>query len=289
MSRVILSATQMACSWNLEQNLENAEQLIRKAAGQGAQVILLQELFAAPYFCSELNDKHFSLAQEFEDSPLIKRFARLAGELSVVLPISYFERDGDSYFNSLCVADADGKVLGNYRKSHIPSGPGYQETYYFKPGDTGFMVWDTAYACLGVGICWDQWFPEAARAMAMQGAEILLYPTAIGSEPEEPELDSSSHWQRVMQGHAGANLVPVVASNRIGCETNGGCELTFYGSSFISDHTGAMLQTATRDQEEILLQEIDLAATAKARENWGVFQSRRPDLYNDLTNTETPN
>lgn len=289
MSNVILGATQMACSWSLEQNLDNAEQLIRKAAGQGAQVILLQELFAAPYFCSELNDKHFDLAQQFDNSPLIRRFADLAKELSVVLPISYFERDGDSYFNSLCVADADGKVLGNYRKSHIPSGPGYQETYYFKPGDTGFIVWDTAYACLGVGICWDQWFPEAARAMAMQGAEILLYPTAIGSEPEEPELDSSGHWQRVMQGHAGANLVPVVASNRIGSETNGGCELTFYGSSFISDHTGAMLQTATRDQEEILLQEIDLAATAKARENWGVFQSRRPDLYDDLTNTETPN
>lgn len=289
MSNVKVCATQMACSWNLEQNLDNAERLVRKAAYQGGQVILLQELFASPYFCSEFNDNHFDLAERFNDSPLIRRFAALAKELSVVLPISYFERDGDSYFNSLCVADADGQVLGNYRKSHIPSGPGYEETYYFRPGDTGFMVWDTAYACLGVGICWDQWFPEAARAMAMQGAELLLYPTAIGSEPEEPELDSSGHWQRVMQGHAGANLVPAIASNRIGSETNGGCELTFYGSSFISDHTGAMLQTATRDQEEILLQEIDLAATAKARENWGVFQSRRPDLYDDLTNTETPN
>jgi N-carbamoylputrescine amidase len=289
MSKIKVCATQMACSWDLENNLDNAERLVRKSAAQGGQVILLQELFASPYFCSELNDQHFALAQEFGNSPLIERFTALAGELSVVLPISFFERDGDAYFNSLCVADADGKILGNYRKSHIPSGPGYQEDYYFRPGDTGFMVWDTRYACLGVGICWDQWFPEAARAMAMQGAELLLYPTAIGSEPEEPELDSSGHWQRVMQGHAGANLVPVIASNRIGSETNGGVELTFYGSSFICDHRGAMLQAATCDQEQILMQEIDLTATAKARKHWGVFQSRRPDLYHDLTYTETPN
>ncbi len=286
---VSLAATQMSCSWDIEHNLDQAEQLVRDAAGQSAQIILLQELFATPYFCSELNDDHFALAQCFEDSPLIRRFAALADELEVVLPISYFERDGESYFNSLCVADADGRVLGNYRKSHIPSGPGYQETYYFAPGNTGFRVWDTRYANIGVGICWDQWFPEAARAMVLAGAEVLLYPTAIGSEPEEPQLDSSGHWQRVMQGHAGANLVPLVASNRIGVETNGGCELTFYGSSFICDQTGAMLRTAGRTEPQILLQSLDLDAMAEARERWGVFQSRRPDLYGDLTNTETPN
>ena len=289
MNKVRFCAIQMACSWDLERNLDNAERLVRTAADHGAQVVLLQELFASPYFCSELNEDHFSLAQPFTTSPLIERFASLAGELSLVLPISYFERDGSSYFNSLCVADADGRVLGNYRKSHIPSGPGYQEDYYFAPGDSGFMVWDTTYGCLGVGICWDQWFPEAARSMVLQGAEVLLYPTAIGSEPEQPELDSSGHWQRVMQGHAGANLVPLVASNRIGTEANGGCEITFYGSSFICDHTGAMLQVAARDSEQILLQDIDLDAVAEARENWGVFQSRRPDLYDELTNTETPN
>ena len=289
MSNVTVCATQMACSWDLDSNLDCAEHLVRSAAGQGGQIILLQELFAAPYFCSELNDRHFELAQNFAASSLLKRFADLARELSVVLPISYFERDGDKYYNSLSVADADGRLLGNYRKSHIPSGPGYQETYYFRPGDSGFMVWDTAYACIGVGICWDQWFPEAARSMVLQGAELLLYPTAIGSEPEEPQLDSSGHWQRVMQGHAGANLVPVIASNRIGSETNGGCQLYFYGSSFICDHTGAMLQTAGRKAEQILVDTIDLDATAEARERWGVFQSRRPDLYNELTNTETPN
>ncbi len=289
MKKVVLSATQMRCSWNLEANVENAERLVRSAASQGAQIILLQELFATPYFCSELEQDHFQLAQIYHDSALLKHFSALAGELGVVLPISYFEKDGDSYFNSLCVADANGKLLANYRKSHIPSGPGYQEDYYFSPGSTGFKVWDTAYGRVGVGICWDQWFPEAARAMVLQGAELLMYPTAIGSEPEDPALDSCAHWQRVMQGHAGANLVPVVASNRIGTESHADCELTFYGSSFICDHTGSMLQTASRTQEQILIQEIDLQAVAEARENWGVFQSRRPDLYGILTHKEIIN
>ncbi len=283
MREVRVGATQMACSWDIEANLERAERLVRQAAADGAQIILLQELFATPYFCSEMNRDHFRLAEPGDSSDLIRHFSALAGELGVVLPLSYFERDGDRFFNSLRVIDADGRVLSNYRKSHIPSGPGYQETFYFAPGDSGFMVWETAFARIGVGICWDQWFPEAARAMALQGAELLFYPTAIGSEPEEPGLDSSGHWQRVMQGHAGANLIPLIASNRIGVEVNGGCELTFYGSSFICDHTGAMLKTASRDRQEVLVQSIDLDATARARDQWGVFQSRRPDLYQPLS------
>jgi len=218
MTEVTVAATQMTCSWDLEENLATAERLVRTAAGQGAQVILVQELFATPYFCIEQHRAHLDLACALDESPVVQRMAELARELEVVLPTSWFERAGNVFFNSLAAIDADGAILGVYRKSHIPNAIGYQEKHYFSPGDTGFKVWDTRYARLGVGICWDQWFPEAARCMALQGAEILMYPTAIGSEPVDPDIDSARHWQNVMCGHAAANIVPVVASNRIGTE-----------------------------------------------------------------------
>lgn len=282
MRHVTVAATQMACDWDIAGNVARAEKLVRAAARQGAQVILIQELFETPYFCKDEDDKHFALARPFAGHSLIAHFSTLAAALNVVLPVSYFERDGDAYFNSLAMIDANGVVLGNYRKSHIPSGPGYQEKYYFSPGDTGFRVWNTQYGKIGVGICWDQWFPEAARCMALAGAELLLYPTAIGSEPMAPEMDSAGHWQRVMQGHAGANLVPVIASNRVGREPGDSCALTFYGASFIADHTGAKVQEADRSSEAVLVHTFDLAAVAAARQEWGVFADRRPALYADL-------
>jgi N-carbamoylputrescine amidase len=205
--------------------------------------------------------------------------SRLAAELGVVLPISFFERANNAFFNSLAMIDADGRVLGTYRKSHVPDGPGYQEKFYFNLGDTGFRVWHTRVGCLGAGICWDQWFPEAARIMALLGAEILLYPTAIGSEPHEPDYDSSEHWQRVMQGHAGANMVPVVASNRVGTEEGSSCTLTFYGHSFITDGRGAIIAQAPRDEEAVITAQLDLDEAAQARAAWGLFRDRRPDLY----------
>lgn len=283
MRTVTLSATQFACSWDLPRNLEAAERAIRAAAGQGAQVILIQELFGAPYFCIEERPEYFTLATPAEGHPLIARFADLARELGVVLPCSFFERAGQVFFNTLAMIDADGKVLGYYRKSHIPQGPGYEEKFYFSPGDTGFRVWDTAFGRIGAGICWDQWFPEAARAMALMGAEVLLYPTAIGSEPPAPGYDSQPHWETVMRGHAAANLLPVVASNRIGTETApGGTEVTFYGSSFIADHTGALLAKAGRDTAEVLTATVDLDAIAALRASWGLFRDRRPELYRAL-------
>ncbi|MGA0541557.1 N-carbamoylputrescine amidase [Neotabrizicola sp. VNH66] len=283
MRTVTLSATQFACSWDLPRNLEAAESAIRAAAGQGAQVILIQELFGAPYFCIEERPEYFALAAPAEGHPLIARFADLARELGVVLPCSFFERAGQAFFNTLAMIDADGKVLGYYRKSHIPQGPGYEEKFYFSPGDTGFRVWETAFGRIGAGICWDQWFPEAARAMALMGAEVLLYPTAIGSEPPAPGYDSQPHWETVMRGHAAANLLPVVASNRIGTETApGGTGVTFYGSSFIADHMGALLAKAGRDTAEVLTATVDLDAIAALRASWGLFRDRRPELYRAL-------
>jgi len=279
---VTVAATQMACGWDLDSNLNRAEGLVREAARQGARIILLQELFATPYFCKDQKARHFDLAQSADDSPLLERFGALARELEVVLPVSFFERANNAHYNSLCVIDADGSRLGVYRKSHIPDGPGYQEKFYFSPGDTGFQVWQTRFATIGVGICWDQWFPEAARAMALQGAEILFYPTAIGSEPEDPTLDSCGHWQRVMQGHAGANLVPVVAANRTGEEIGESCRLSFYGSSFICGASGEMLAHAGRTEQAVLLAEFDLDALQRARTLWGIFRDRRPDLYRPL-------
>jgi len=286
MRQVAVAATQMTISWDLEDNLNKAERLIRDAAGQGANIILIQELFEAPYFCIEQHAKHFDLATTVEDNVSLKRFQQLAKELNVVLPFSWFEKQNRAFFNSLAMVDADGSILGVYRKTHIPNGPGYQEKQYFNPGDTGFKVWDTKFAKIGSGICWDQWFPESARCMALMGAEILFYPTAIGSEPPPaPPLDSSGHWQRVMQGHAGANVMPLVASNRIGTEIateDENCSITFYGSSFIADHTGAKVKEANRSDEQILVHTFDLEEIRKYREGWGVFRDRRPEAYAPL-------
>lgn len=283
MRNVTIAATQFACSWDRAANVACAKDLVRAAAAKGANVILLQELFETPYFCQDQNADHFKLASEFEGNALIAQMAEVAQDLGVVLPVSFFERAGHAHFNSLAMVDADGRVLGRYRKSHIPAGPGYQEKFYFAPGDTGFRVWKTRFGELGCGICWDQWFPEAARAMALQGAEVLLYPTAIGSEPPPaPPLDSRDHWRRVMQGHAAANSMPLVASNRIGIERGETGEMTFYGSSFIADATGAIAAELPRDQEGSIVATFDLDETARLRASWGLFRDRRPDLYATL-------
>ncbi|MDB5553435.1 MAG: aguB [Rhizobium sp.] len=283
MRNVTLAATQMACSWDIEDNVARAEALIRAAAGRGANIILIQELFATPYFCQDQDPEFFTHAHPFEANPLMARFVRLAEELDVVVPVSYFEKAGKAFFNSVAIIDAGGKVLGNYRKSHIPDGPGYMEKFYFSPGDTGFRAWKTKFATIGVGICWDQWFPEAARAMALKGAEILFYPTAIGSEPQDASIDSSGHWQRAMQGSAASNLVPLVASNRIGTEPGrNGTEISFYGSSFIADPTGAKITEANRTDETILTATFDLDAIEAQRRSWGPFRDRRPELYGPL-------
>jgi N-carbamoylputrescine amidase len=283
MRQVTLAATQMACGEDSQKNVDRAEGLVRAAHAKGANVILVQELFETPYFCKDQLARHFSLAQPFEGNPLIKRFSALARELGVVLPISFFERANTAHFNSLAMIDADGSVLGLYRKSHIPDGPGYQEKYYFNPGDTGFKVWNTRFGRVGAGICWDQWFPECARAMALMGAEVICYPTAIGSEPPPaPAVDSSAHWRRVMQGHAGANYVPVIASNRIGREVGESCEITFYGTSFIAGPTGEILAEAGRDAEAVVLATVDLDQIGEARRSWGLFRDRRPELYAPL-------
>jgi N-carbamoylputrescine amidase len=279
MRSVNVAVAQMSCTWDRDGNVARAERLVRAAAARGAGLVLLQELFESPYFCKDRDPAHFALAQRFEGNPLLARMSRLASELEVVLPVSFFERANNSYFNSLAVIDADGRVLGAYRKSHIPDGPGYEEKYYFTPGDTGLRVWQTRIGCIGVGICWDQWFPEAARAMAIMGAELLLYPTAIGSEPSEPDWDSSDHWQRVMQGHAAANMVPVLAANRIGVEAGQSCSVTFYGRSFIAGITGELVAEAGRHEETILSATFDLDELARRRAAWGLFRDRRPELY----------
>lgn len=285
MSRLTVATTQFACSWNLDENLNQAERLVREAAAQGAQLILLQELFATPYFCIEQDHKHLALAEEYSSSSLLKRFAALAKELGVVLPLSWFEKAGNAYFNSLTVADADGRLLGVYRKTHIPNAIGYQEKEYFSPGDTGFKVWDTAFGRIGVGICWDQWFPETARCLALMGAEVLLYPTAIGSEPGAAALDSRDHWQMCMRGHAAANILSVLAANRVGREvatTDPALQMSFYGSSFITDHKGKLLAEADRDSTGVLVQSLDLAAMGEERMTWGIYRDRRPEMYGPL-------
>ena len=281
MTALTVAVTQMTCDWDLGGNLDRAEALVREAAAQGARLILLQELFETPYFCAEQDFRHLGLARPFEGNPLIARFAALAGELGVVLPLSFFERDANSYYNSIAIADADGSVLGLYRKTHIPNGPGYQEKQYFAPGNTGFRVWDTAVGCIGVGICWDQWFPECARAMALMGAEILLYPTAIGSEPHDPDLRSEDHWRRAMCGHAAANLVPLAASNRVGTEPWDGFDMTFYGGSFVAGVEGEVLARMD-DAPGIALATLDLEAARRRRHEWGIFRDRRPEHYGIL-------
>ena len=282
MSKVTVAATQMACSWDREANVARAEKLIREAAGRGANVVLIQELFETPYFCKDHAARYFDLAKPLEGHPAVEHFRTLARELDVVLPVSVFEQANNAFYNSVVIVDAGGEVLGSYRKSHIPEGPGYHEKYYFSPGDTGFKVFDTKFAKLGVAICWDQWFPETARAMALMGAEILMFPTAIGSEPHDPSLDSAAHWQRTMQGHAAANVMPLVASNRIGVEEGAHYAMTFYGSSFIASHTGEKIAEADRSSETVLTAEFDLDAVRRYRQAWGIFRDRRPDLYYPL-------
>ncbi len=282
MRSVTVAATQMQSRHNLTGNIKAADALVRRAARSGANIILLQELFETDYFCQYPLEEHISLAATLEESPAVLHFQKVAAEFSVVLPVSFFERCNNAYYNSLAVIDATGEVLGVYRKSHIPDGAGYQEKFYFNPGDTGFRVWDTKYGRIGCGVCWDQWFPEAARIMALMGAELLFYPTAIGSEPQEPDMDSRKHWQTCMQGHAAANLVPVIASNRTGIETEGDSSITFYGSSFITDNTGRIVAQADDHTATVLTHTFDLDALALARRSWGVFRDRRPDLYGPL-------
>ncbi|MBA1227695.1 N-carbamoylputrescine amidase [Stutzerimonas stutzeri] len=283
MSRVVtVAATQMACSWDRQANIANADRLVREAAAKGAQIILIQELFETPYFCQKPNPQYLQLATPLEQNPAIQHFQKLAAELQVVLPISFFELAGRARFNSIAIIDADGKLLGVYRKSHIPDGPGYHEKYYFNPGDTGFKVWNTRYARIGVAICWDQWFPETARSMALMGAELLFYPTAIGSEPHDASITSRDHWQRVQQGHAGANLMPLIASNRIGREEQDGYDITFYGSSFIADQFGAKVEEMDETSEGVLVHSFDLDQLEHIRSAWGVFRDRRPNLYGSI-------
>jgi len=281
MRKVKVAATQMSCSWNKEEVLDKAEKLVREAAAEGANIILLQELFETPYFCQKQKFEYFDLAKPLSENAAVKRFTEVAKELQVVLPISFYEKAGNTAFNTIAIIDADGKILGTYRKTHIPDGLPYAEKFYFTPGDTGFKVWKTKYADIGVGICWDQWFPEAARSMALLGAELLFYPTAIGSEPTL-NVDSKSHWQHAMQGHAAANIMPVIASNRIGTETDDESSMTFYGSSFIADQTGTIVEEADRETESVLVHEFDLDAIAQMRREWGVFRDRRPEMYGTL-------
>jgi len=290
MRQLTVAATQMACSWNADETIARAEALVRKAADKGAQVILLQELFQTPYFCLEQNADHLALAKPLQQDRAINHFKSVAAELNVVLPISYFESCGLAKYNSLAIIDADGSILANYRKTHIPQAPGYEEKYYFSPGDTGFKVVQTKFVNLGCGICWDQWFPETARCLTLMGAELLMFPTAIGSEPGHPELDSSGHWRRTMQGHAAANIVPLVASNRIGTETERDTTTTFYGSSFIADHTGDLVAEANREDETFILATFDMNLVEQYRKTWGIFRDRRPELYTaiDTLDGSTP-
>lgn len=286
MRKIKVAAVQLRCAASVEDNLRHAEELVRSAAAQGAQLVLLPELWERPYFCQERRYEYYQYALPLEQNPAVQMGRRLAKELCIVLPISFFERDVNQLYNSIACIDADGEVLGVYRKTHIPDDHFYQEKFYFKPGDTGFKVFTTRYGKIGIGICWDQWFSETARCLALGGAELLLYPTAIGSEPILA-TDSMPHWRRVMQGHSAANLMPVIAANRIGlervepCEANGGqrSALEFYGSSFMTDGTGALVQDASRDREEILLTEYDLDALAEDRLSWGLFRDRRPECY----------
>ena len=281
-----VAAIQMSMTDVINDNIAVAEGLVRQAAERGAQIVVIPELFEGLYFCKDRSPDHFSRAREIASHPTVAHFQKLAAELRVVLPISVFERQNNAYFNSVVVVDATGDALGTYRKSHIPDGPGYSEKYYFSPGNTGFQVWNTQHGRVGVGICWDQWFPEAARVMALHGAEVLLYPTAIGSEPQNPSWDSSAHWQRVMQGHAAANLLPVVAANRYGHEVGQSCDITFYGSSFIADNTGEKVAEAGRDRDAVLVASFDRQEMQSLRASWGVFRDRRPDLYGSVTSLD---
>ncbi len=282
MRKVIIATTQMSCSWDIDENIKKADKLVRESAKKGAQIILLQELFETPYFCQKEKVEYYKYAKDVSENKAVNHFKRLAKQLNVVIPISFYERKNNAMYNSVAVIDADGEILGIYRKVHIPDGPGYEEKFYFSPGDTGFKVWDTKYAKIGIGICWDQWYPEAARCMALMGAELLFYPTAIGSEPEdskEANIDSKNHWQLCMQGHSASNLVPVIASNRIGEEKIDDSKITFYGSSFITNHTGEKIAEADRTSETTLICELDLEQIEEYRLSWGIYRDRRPEMY----------
>jgi N-carbamoylputrescine amidase len=292
MSRTItVAATQMACSGDRQENIRVACEMVAEAAAQGAQVILLQELFETPYFCIDKDPAHFREALPIAENPAVATLRGLAEKLNVAIPVSFYERDGARTFNSLAMIDAGGALLGVYRKSHIPDFPAYEEAFYFAPGDTGFMVFDTKFGRIGAGICWDQWFPEAARIMALKGAEVLFYPTAIGRPVDNPADDfqnSRPHWQRVMQGHAGANLIPIVASNRVGRETMSGITTQFYGGSFIADHFGEKRVEAGEDGPQVILHRFDLDDIADKRSKWGIFRTRRTDLYDPVLRQRAP-
>jgi len=290
MKQVKVAITQMASRNDWKKNTDKAEELVRQAAAQGAQIILLQELFDGDYFCIEQHARFLANAHEMSSHPTVNRFAAVAKELGVVLPVSVFERANAAHYNTTAIIDADGGRLGIYRKSHIPDGRGYQEKFYFSPGDTGFKVWDTAFARIGLGICWDQWFPECARAMALMGAELLLYPTAIGSEPADPSYDSSTHWQNTMRGHAAANIMPLIASNRVGKEkAPDGRTDTFYGRSFIADWQGEKVAEMDRSEEGVRVQAFDFDMIRDLRRSWGVFRDRRPELYGALLTIDGQN
>ena len=283
MREVTFAATQMACSKNSKDNIDKAVNIIESAAKKGANVVLIQELFETQYFCKDQKEELFELAKPFEDNPTIHLMSKVANDNNVVLPISFFEKANKAHFNTIAMIDSDGTIMGKYRKSHIPDGPGYQEKFYFNPGNTGFKVWDTKFCKVGVGICWDQWSSEAAKIMALKGAEVILYPTAIGGEPDNnDDFDSSDMWQRAMIGHAAVNQVPIVASNRIGSEEGYEISNFFYGRSFITDFTGEIKAEASRDKEEILIAKIDLDEAEGFRNSWGIFRDRRPDLYSAL-------
>jgi len=276
---ITVAAIQTSYGHDLKANIAKTEAFVREAARGGAQVVLPSELFQGIYFCTKQDPKWFETAFPVGEHPCVLSMKKLAKELGVVIPISFFEKDGPRYYNSVAVADATGEILGVYRKSHIPDGPGYQEKYYFRPGDTGFKAWKTKAGTIGVGICWDQWYPEAARAMVLAGAEVLFYPTAIGSEPYDAALDTHKEWQRAMQGHAVANAVPVVAANRVGLEDNDGAQQRFYGHSFIADHRGAIVTSLGAKEEGVLTHSFDLTEIESYRADWGFFRDRRPDLY----------
>lgn len=288
MRNVTVAAVQMKCSKSVEKNIAHAEELVRQAAAKGAEIVLLPELFERPYFCQERRYEYYEYAQTAEENPAVRHFSRVAAELGIVIPVSFYEKEVNNTYNSVAVLDADGKNLGVYRKTHIPDDHYYQEKFYFTPGDTGFKVFDTRFGIIGVGICWDQWFPETARGMALKGAEILFYPTAIGSEPIL-ECDSMPHWRRCMTGHAACNLMPVVAANRIGteevvpCAENGNqsSALTFYGSSFITDATGEVVEQMDRVSEGFILHSFDLDELESERKSWGLFRDRRPEMYGE--------
>lgn len=281
MRKIKVAATQMSCTWDLEATLKKAEDMVRDAKKQGANIVLLQELFETPYFCQTESYEYLNIATSVKDNRAVNHFKEIAKEFEIVIPISFFERAVNTTFNSLVVIDADGSVMDTYRKTHIPDGHCYEEKFYFTPGDTGFKVWDTAYGRIGVGICWDQWFPESARIMALMGAEILFYPTAIGSEPILP-IDSQPHWQRCMQGHAAANIIPLVASNRVGTEVQDESSMTFYGSSFIAGPTGEIVKQMDRNKEGVIVAEFDLDEIREKRQSWGIYRDRRPEMYKPI-------